>query len=214
METFDESVLKIPTRSNIIITGSSGSGKSTLAMKLIKYEKEMFTENHNSIRYHYGIYSDTIRECDQLGIPTFLGLPDLESLKTAERPLLLIIDDLMQEMTKNEELVNNLFVRQSHHMNITVIILVQSLFRVPVAARQSAHIFFFCSDISSVGSVRQIGSQLFGGTEYYKLLLDAMNDIRKEKFGYLFVNLSPRSDSRFRFLTKIFPEDTPVVFMP
>ena len=54
-----------------------------------------------------------------------LGLPDASDFDGSE-PILLVIDDLMQE---TDETVANLFTKGSHHRNVSVVFLAQNLFR-------------------------------------------------------------------------------------
>ena len=73
------------------------------------------------IVYFYG-------ECQQFreysGVVFRQGLPDVNGFDGSE-PVLLIIDDLMNEV---DQCVANIFTRGSHHRNVSVILLVQNLF--------------------------------------------------------------------------------------
>ena len=64
---------------------------------------------------------------------------DLPSASDVERfvdgsPVLIVLDDLMDAVVKSEE-VQRLFVRGSHHLNITVIYINQNMFHQGKCAR-------------------------------------------------------------------------------
>ena len=72
--------------------------------------------------YCYGEYQQLF--CQYPQVIFHEGLPDMDNFDGRE-PILLIVDDLMQE---TNETIANLFTKGSHHRNVSVLFLVQNLF--------------------------------------------------------------------------------------
>lgn len=216
MNIFDAEKLKFQTNSNIIISGASGSGKTEIIKKLIKHQREIFNRPHKSIVYYYGIYTPSINEIEEMGGITKVGMPEINELKKFERPSLIILDDLLPEISNaaGEAVINDLFTRQSHHNDSTICLVTQSLYRMPSVARQSAHVFFLTAAVTSIPSVKILANQLFGGSPLRKCLVDAMEDIRKKKFSYLVVDVHPETDTHFSIKNGIFPDENFIIYMP
>lgn len=206
--------LKLPVPINMIISGASGSGKTTIVEKIILNNEGLFEEKHQSIMYCYGIFNDMVPHLEKMGVICMAGLPTQEKILTQKRPLLLILDDLMEEMSTGDgqKFINVLFTRQSHHNKISAVILAQSVFRIPVVARQSCHVFIFTNAITSISSTKTIATQLFGSTDMRKIMIDALNEVQKEKFGYLLVNVHPRTKPVLTFRTGIFPGEVQSIY--
>jgi len=73
------------------------------------------------IIYCYGEYQQLF--CQYPRVVFYQGLPDLSEFDGKE-PVLLIIDDLMQET----ETMSKLYTKGSHHRNVSVVYLAQNLF--------------------------------------------------------------------------------------
>jgi len=74
------------------------------------------------IVYCYGEYQQLFDKYPHVDFRR--GLPDLEDFD-GEEPVLLILDDLMNE---TDESIANLFTKGSHHRNVSVVFLVQNMF--------------------------------------------------------------------------------------
>ena len=109
----------------------------------------------------------------------------------------------------------DLFTKDSHHRNISVILITQSLF----------HQGRYCRDISlnakclvllkNVGDKNQflyLARQEFpeDSDSPYRPYLDAT----RRPHGYLLLDLSQDTDDRFRFRTSILQNQTPVIYAP
>ena len=103
-----------------------------------------------------------------------------------------MLDDLLEERA-NEKPVLDLFSKQSHHRNISVIFLCQDLFRPNKFAKtisRNAHYIValqaFPSDWSHV--------------------MNIVRECTQRPFGYLMLDLHPASDDRYRLFTNVLPE--------
>ena len=103
---------------NMVISGPSQAGKSSFVMNLIKNQNQLLYPNVKRVIYasKYGreIINDAIEWLSE--IPTISE--DLHSS-------LLVIDDATYDCSQE---LGHLFVRHSHHWNISVIFIVQNLF--------------------------------------------------------------------------------------
>ena len=104
-----------------LLAGPTGCGKTRFVFKLVDNVVHMIDPPPTRIVYCYG-------ECQQFreysGVVFRQGLPDVNGFDGSE-PVLLIIDDLMNEVDQSGA---NIFTRGSHHRNVSVILLVQNLF--------------------------------------------------------------------------------------
>ena len=82
-----------------------------------------------NIIWCYGMYQPAYGEM-QRTIPniTFIGVPsDLESVINPSIRNLVVIDDLMQELS-NDPRLTDLFTKGFHHRNLSVIFILQNIF--------------------------------------------------------------------------------------
>lgn len=194
-----------------IVSGPSSSGKTTWLMRFLSHYREMIAPPPCSVLYAYGEYHSNVPVLERAGISTHPGLPDDETLRQAEKPLLLIMDDLM--LASNEDYLSNLFTKKSHHQNIGVIFLTQNLFdkNLKVARNNSQYIVLMRAPNSALG-IRTLGGHLFPGKVPF--FLDAYNKSTEALYGYLLIDMHASTDSALRLRTNIFPDELTTVFIP
>jgi len=105
-----------------IVAGPTSCGKTRFVFRLIDNAACMIEPSPNKIVYCYGEYQQLF--CQYSHVNFHQGLPNMEDFD-GKNPVLLVIDDLMQE---TNETVANLFTKGSHHRNISVVFLAQNLF--------------------------------------------------------------------------------------
>ena len=195
----------------MLVNGSSGSGKTEFIMRLLRNVKGMITPSPISVIYGYGAYNKNVAEIDKMGFTTVAGLPCEEIIKNSPKPLLLVLDDLM--LTANEEELNNIFTKDSHHSNFSVIFVTQNLFEKKLRiVRNNSHYLVLLRSPNASLQTRTLGMHLFPGR--VKFFLDALQKSIKERFGYMLIDLHPSSNSKFALRTSIFPDEETVVFLP
>ena len=106
-----------------IIAGPSEGGKTELLFKILSKAQEIILPPPDKIIYCYSEWQD--RFLDYKFINFKHGLYDTELLNPKERSLL-IFDDLMDE-SKDDQKINNLFTKGSHHRNISIFFLTQNI---------------------------------------------------------------------------------------
>jgi Cdc6-like AAA superfamily ATPase len=129
-DTIDEAHLRFKHPCTILAAGPTGSGKTVLVRKILQHYNECF-ENISSppsVIWCYGqwqaSYLDNVGNGVQ--IQYHEGLIN-ERMVESKRPDIVIVDDLMNELGGDDALVN-LFTKGSHHLNLTVIFIVQNVF--------------------------------------------------------------------------------------
>ena len=113
-----------------IVSGPTGSGKSTFCIRLLQNLKSLCTEQafNGGI---YWCYSERIAVPDQdlselsNNIRVHKGVPENFENKNG-KPCLIILDDLLDVVYSKE--VCKLFTKDSHHRNISVILITHNLF--------------------------------------------------------------------------------------
>ena len=116
--------------SSVIDAGTSGSGKSELVEQWLRY-LNVFQVKPKKIVYAYDRLQprfDRMQKKD--GIQFHRGLPDPRHLTQwfgRTRGGVLVLDDLMEEGGQDKRVLD-LFTKDSHHRNITVLYLTRELF--------------------------------------------------------------------------------------
>lgn len=205
----DESEKKFKLPFGCIVSGPSSSGKTTWLLRFLEHYREMVEPIPQSVLYAYGEYHDNVPVLERAGFTTYPGLPDDDTLRQMEKPLLLILDDLM--LASSEQYLSNLFTKKSHHQKIGVIFLTQNLFdkNLKVARNNSQYIVLMRAP-NSMSGITSLGKQLFAGK--LPMFLNAYEQATDPLYGYLLIDMHASSDSRIRLRTDIFPGEQTVVF--
>ena len=123
--------LKVPF--TLIINGSSSCGKTSVVEKLLLNADECLTESPTEIVWAYAEHTadrERFERLRHLPISFRVGFPaeeiDRNTLFSSSGPKLLVLDDIVTELTGNRSLFS-LFNVLSHHQNISVVVTVQNL---------------------------------------------------------------------------------------
>ena len=210
MQFMDPFLFKNPFTS--IVCGPTGSGKSTFVMKLLKNINQMFSEKIKKIYYFYNNWQKNYEQQTDVNIEFRQGLPseeDLNQFPKSEHSLV-VIDDL-QIPALNNIFIANLFGRESHHRNVSVILILQNLFHQGKYCRDislNTHYFILFKNPRDTQQIRLLGRQL--GIQ--KKLVSAYMDATETPFGYLLIDLSPGSNDSYMLKSRIFPDEDTVVY--
>lgn len=130
-------------------------------------------------------------------------------------PLLVICDDLVLEM-KDSESAANLFMRGSHHLNMSIILIEQTVFpkgRSSVSLKQNSHYTVLFKSPSDALGVATLSRQMFpqrGG----RFMVESFHDCTQEPFTYLIIDSKQDTPDDIRLLTRIDdPTTHPIVYM-
>lgn len=199
----------------IIISGPTQAGKTEFVIKLLKNIKTLFDPPPARIVWAYG------QENNQQNIKISAacknikfheGIPaNLDEFDEKENNLL-VLDDLMDEIGKSPE-CSNLFTKGSHHKNITAIAIVHNLFNQEKFSRtislNSLYYVIFNSPRDRQ-QIRYFGRQIY--PDHPKFIPDALNKATMLPFGYLVIDLHPRTHNKSRAYSGIFPDELPVIY--
>ena len=198
--------------SSVIVAAPSGSGKTVLVERLLR-EKKVFQTPPKKIVYAYDRWQPRFERMKQDGIQFFQGIPDTAKLsKWFPKGGVLVLDDLMTEGGQDKRVLD-LFTKDSHHRNITVLFLTQDLFppgKFAKTINRNAHYIIAFKNPRDKTGIRNILMQMY--PERWRRILEVYNRITSRPFGYLFLDVHPASDDRFRLWSHLTrAEGTPQV---
>ena len=169
-----------------IVAGPTSCGKTRFVFRQIDNVSRMIEPSPSKIVYCYGEYKQLF--CNYPHLIFHEGLPDMNNFDGNE-PVLLIIDDLMQET--NESVVN-LFTKGSHHRNVSAMYLAQNLFPKNKFARTislNAHYVILFKNPRDASQFSTLARQMYPKQSQYAV--EAYKDATQEPYSYLLVDLRP-----------------------
>jgi hypothetical protein len=199
----------ITTPFRAVIAGVSGSGKTVFTFKLLE-NIHMMQPKPTKIFYFYGIYQplfDKYRE-----ICTFVeGEPTLEKMGDEANGALVICDDLMDQITDSSL---GMFIKNSHHLNMSFIYLVQNLYfqnkyMRTITLNSDIVVCFKCP--RDRRSIYYISQQAYPRNASF--LIDAFADATVTPHSYLLLNFKQDTPEALRVCTNIF-DHSPTFYAP
>lgn len=110
------------------VYGPTGSGKTRWLHRLIKEKATVSDPPPKRIVYVYSIWQPIFNDFKRMGVEMIKGIQEDFFLQfDGSIPVWIIFDDVMNE-AMDSDLVSQLFTRGSHHLNLSVILVVQNLF--------------------------------------------------------------------------------------
>ncbi len=109
------------------------------------------------------------------------------------KPQIIVIDDMMTEMAKNPEL-SDLFTKGSHHLNISVIFIVQNIFHQGKEMRNislNSQYIILLKSFRNMSQIKHLEYQIFG--EKSKTFMEIYEDATSKPFGYLLIDIAKTS---------------------
>jgi uridine kinase len=197
-----------------IVSGPTGSGKTILVRRLLKnWKKTILLENDNNksldVFWVYGQFQELYKQrVENTNIVYSEFLPKLEELKNMNVKII-VIDDLMNEMGKNEKM-SELFTRGSHHMNLSVIFIVQNLFHQSKQMRTislNSQYIILLNNFRDQNQIEFLGKQLFKSKS--RIFVKAFEDSVSRPYGYLLIDLKPDTPKQYRLKTRMTAEELP-----
>ena len=146
------------------------------------------------------------------GVPT---RAEMEEFTYDREPTLLILDDLMAQIIKDTDVQHYVTV-MSHHKNICILLIMQSIFPQGKCARTislNCHYMVLFNNRRDLNQIQVLARQIMPGRSEF--FVDSYKKAVAVPFSYLVVDIYPNSDSRFQLRTRIFPQDEPlIVYQP
>ena len=199
-----------------LVAGPTSCGKTQFVKKIIEEGEDVVNGSAEKIIWLYGEYQPAYMELSSK-FPHILfieGIPEnLNEYIDPKFRNLIVIDDLMSE-TGNDKKVTNLFTKGSHHRNLSVILLLQNLFYNGKESRTislNAHYIVLFKNPRDNTIVTSLAKQMYPGK--IKFLQEAFRDATKLPYHYLFLDLKPYTDEKFRVRTCIMPKETQYAYV-
>ena len=155
--------------STIGIFGPSQVGKTTFVMELIKNASDMFTKDPQRILYCYGAWQKAYEVLSKLqhvtlneGVPTCALM---EEFTYDRAPTLLVLDDLMAKIIKDPDVQHYVTV-MSHHNNISIVLIMQSIFPQGKCARTislNCHYMILFNNRRDLNQIKVLARQIMPG---------------------------------------------------
>lgn len=197
--------LKFKSPFTCIISGPSGSGKTYLVRSILEAQKSVFNRAPKKILWAYGQWQELYKKpLKGVSVRYHENLPEEEDI-VSDKPELIVIDDLMSELTGDVRMTK-LFTKWSHHHNIDVMFIVQNVFHKGNEMRTislNTHYFILLKNPRDGSQVVNLARQLFPGNTKY--LSDAYEDCTSKPFGYILIDCKPDTPDRYRVRTRILP---------
>ena len=208
-----------PECTSIAVSGSTMSGKTYWTFRLLREKETMFTSPPEKVLYCYGLYQPLFETMEkELTFVTFhQGLPSEDTLKELASPNhcnLVILDDLMADVTSSSEM-ENLFVKGVHHLHLSVLYINQNLYCKGKHSRTinlNTHIYVLMKNPRDVSQLQCLARQAFLGKSAF--LMEAYKDATSLPYGYLILDFSPNADELYRVRTQVFPGEDTIVYQP
>ena len=146
---------------------------------------------------------------------TFIeGVPsDLESMINPSIRNLVVLIDLMEELTNNNR-ITNMFTKGCHHRNLSVIFLLQNIFHRGKQLRDMTlnfHYLVLFKSPRDSSQVNHLAKQMFPG--HTKYMQESFQDATSKPYGFLLCDLKPETPTDFRLRTNIFPRKTQLAYV-
>jgi hypothetical protein len=192
-----------------VIVGPTMSGKSVFTFDLIRNRDKMIDFPPERIIYCYGAWQKGFEELEKENLPIefYKGLGEVfkeEGFFNPNQKTLLILDDLAAELANHKE-ASQLFTQGIHHKNISVILIMQNLFKQGRSMRDihlnSQYLVLFknCRDVNQIKLLsRQMG---------IPHLVDAYNKVTSIPYQPLIVDMKPDTPDYLRVRSHIMPDE-------
>jgi hypothetical protein len=217
-KVLDQSEVSVKHPFRMICTGASGVGKTMFIKQFLENLEHVTLSKFSTVVFSYSLNQPLYDEIKQT-MPDIIWVKGLTSSEIEEHLLpdsgnkLLIIDDQMMESSTTPFLLS-LFTKLSHHMNTSIIFVVQNMFFQGKFFRTislNATCFCIFKNPRDQRHVSYIASQICPWNPKY--VCQAYKDATKEPFSYLFIDLRPDLDDTLRIRTKILAPEGQVVYL-
>lgn len=195
---------------SMIVSGSSQSGKTEFVINLIRKRSLLLDTQIDYVIWVYGHKTKRISDIQkEFGkfIILYDHLPDsFENIykQTKGKNIMIVLDDLMEE-TGNSKAVLNLFIKECHHRNLAVILIMQDMFfnsnyRVTFV-RNSNYLVLMRSPMD-MGVADSIARKLMPRNQ--KLFFEIFEKATTEQFSHLCISGHPKTNPRVKYRSHIF----------
>lgn len=194
-----------------LLSGPTGSGKTSFIKQFLIERDELIDTYIEEVIY----CSPETQNVDESIPYTKLhrGIPDI-SLFNDLKPRIVILDDLLSSVDAN---VVELFIRGSHHFNLSVIFIVQNLFSKNKGFRDislNSHYIILMKNPREKQQINTLARQI--SPDNSRFICDAYKDATEKPYGYLVLDLHQETPEQHRVRTNIFRSNLPrnIIYIP
>ena len=205
----DEACLKFRSPCSIMVAGPSNSGKTTLCIKLVQQSDYMFSEPPAEIFWCYAEPQPAYSKLPS-HVEMIQGLPPMDRLRAnPSHHKLCILDDMMTDYSKSSA-VTELATRGCHHMNCSLLLIVQNAFYGQRTVRINMTYLILLKNPTDKTQVENLSRQMYKN----KTLAHAYIAATEKSHSALLVDLHQKTDERLRLRSGILKEDAKFVYVP
>ena len=190
----------------MLVTGPTGCGKTQWIKKLIRCADTVCMPPPKRIIYVYSIWQPVFNELK--GVEFVKGLSEgFFGQFDGSIPCWIILDDVMDDAI-NSSSVANLFTKGSHHLNLSVIFIVQNLFKQGKYSRditQNIHYGVIFKNPRDKSIIANFAKQFSPGKS--KALLDIFTLITKKPFSPMVIDFKTDTPDELRIMSNVFGEE-------
>lgn len=188
-----------------MVAGPTSSGKTVLIREILSNFKNIInihTENLNVI-WAYGQWQSLYdRNIENVTCVYNEGLPSEKDI-IENKADLIVIDDLMSELSENKKLTH-LFTKGSHHLNISIIFISQNLFHKGSQIRTislNCHYLIIMKNPRDKQQIQCLQKQSFPGKSKY--FLESYSHATSTNYGYLIIDLTQDTPDELRLSSNL-----------
>ena len=166
--------------STIMIGGPSASGKTQLTSCILANKDYLFNPAPQKTILYFREWQQVYNTWRQSGfVDEFYNtLPDdeefRERLDANGSGTIVVFDDFSLKVEQNKDFFDNLFCINSHHLKITVILIVHNLFTKSLRTLSlNCHRFFLTQSLRDKGQLQTLARQAFPGKSELMVFLNA-----------------------------------------
>lgn len=198
------------------VSGPSQSGKTHWVSQLILYRQALFDQPLKGV-YWFSPHTSLPDNLQSEDVKLLSGLPWDEEIEeelavdVVDGHVLYVLDDFGME-TRNSKELTNFFTKHSHHRNISLIQIIQSLFWPSAEGRtRSLNVHYFCimKNLRDTRQIKILARQITSTNKEYEAFMQAHNQATRKPYSYLLISLHPRDDNQLMLRSEIFPEESP-----
>lgn len=169
------------------------------------------------IIYCYKHFQKDFESIEELGVIFHEGMYSLQDMPDDGKHRLMVIDDMMcealaQDNKSSNPSITDLFTRLSHHMNISVILVLHNLFNKAKQTRTvslNSKYIILLKNPRDATIAMNLAKQVFPHCTGY--LLEAYEAEMNKPYGHLLIDLCPSTSDNARLRGNIFGENGPMV---